>query len=150
MKKIIYIISIFVLCIGLCGCSLFNTKETKKKEKEIIVENISGEDVEKIVDNYADYPDIDIIDIRSVELYEEKHIMGSMNVPYDELESISVSKDRELIVYGKSNDDSKKACQELIKMGYKKVKNMGSFDNYNGEYDGVAEEENEEDEEIEE
>lgn len=102
MKKIV---TILVLCLIICGCS--------KASKDDSIENIMKEN-EHI-----------IIDVRTKEEYEESHIKGSINIPYDELDA-SLDKNKIIFVYCKSGGRSKIAYDTLNKLGYK-VYDLGAF-----------------------
>lgn len=128
MKKI------FILIIGLCllttGC--FATKEeNKEKEKETIkAEKISYSELNKIVNNYTDYVNVDVVDVRSEEEFEEGHIIGSINIPYEDLDEIIISTDREIIIYGDTATKSKQAANDLIEYGYTKIKYIAGLNNW--------------------
>lgn len=116
MKKVICIMLIFTFV--LCGCG-------NNKANDLI----SGKEAKiQVINNSAI-----LVDVRSSEEYDEKHISGSLSVPYDSIEKIEEevpSKDKILIVYCSSGNRSKKAKEELKSMGYKTVYDMGSMVNW--------------------
>ena len=108
MKKILLIILI-IICI--IGC-----KSQKKltKLEEIINKN-----------NYV------IIDVRTKEEYEESHIKGAINIPYDQIdEKTKLDKKKDILVYCKSGVRSNKAYNTLKDLGYK-VTDLGAYDKIN-------------------
>ena len=125
MKKLGYILLILVEFL-ITGCDSTPVEDKKYKYK-VKVETIKPEEVKKIVDDYINNPDIDIIDVRSEEEYKEGHINGSINIPSNYLSEIHISDERTLIVYYSTEKRSEMAAEELLKMGYKKVYSMGSI-----------------------
>ena len=96
MKRILIIL---VLCLIVCGCGN-SSKETDleklMKEKEYV-----------------------IVDVRTKEEYETSHIVGAINIPYDEInESINLDKEKNIFVYCKSENRSSIAYNTLIGLGY--------------------------------
>lgn len=69
-----------------------------------------------------------LLDVRSIQEYNEGHIMGSINIPlYDLTKNVnSQIKDREktIIVYCSSGIRSRKAIQILKRLGYKNLYNI--------------------------
>lgn len=75
-----------------------------------------------------------IIDVRSVQEYNEYHIDGSINVPiydfYQKIENALKNKDEKIIVYCQSGIRSKKAISILNKKGYCNLYELsGGLDN---------------------
>lgn len=103
MKKIL----IIFLCILLCACS---------NEKENDIDKIMKED------NYV------IIDVRTKEEYDESHVINSINIPYDEIDStIDIDKSKTIFVYCKSGRRSSIAYNTLTSLGYV-VYDLGAYD----------------------
>lgn len=75
-----------------------------------------------------------LVDVRTVEEYEQGHIPGSVNVPLDSLEDISgrAGQDSPLYVYCHSGARSARATAQLRRMGYINVNDMGGIMNWNG------------------
>ena len=109
MKKIVIGIVAFIGLITLVGC----TKEQKSEPTldEIIKEN-----------NYI------VVDVRTAEEYNEGHVKGSINIPYDEIdETTDLDKTKTIIVYCKSGVRSNKAYNTLKNLGYDVV-DLGAYD----------------------
>jgi len=100
MKKIIITIIILILC----GCKIQKSTELKN----IINSN-----------NYI------IIDVRTNEEYNESHISGAINIPYNELDN-SLDKNKIILVYCKSGARSQIAFNNLTNLGYT-VYDLGAF-----------------------
>ena len=70
-----------------------------------------------------------IIDVRTKEEYDESHVVNSINIPYDEIDSkIDIDKDKVIFVYCKSGRRSSIAYDTLTTMGYK-VYDLGAYEN---------------------
>ena len=85
MKKFILVCMLIFL---LCGCNqLSNDSDIKK----LMSEN-----------------DYVIVDVRTQEEYEEEHLVGAINISYDELdENSDLDKEKVIFVYCKSGNRSK-------------------------------------------
>ena len=68
-----------------------------------------------------------LVDVRTKKEFEEGHIKGAINVPYDEtnnlITAIGFDKSRPVVVYCRSGNRSGKAKTELDKRGYTHVFN---------------------------
>jgi len=74
---------------------------------------------------------INIIDIRSIEKYNDKHIDGSKNIPMILLlkdPSKYLEFDKTYYVYCQKGINSIKVCRELNKKGYKVVNVIGGYE----------------------
>ena len=129
-KKLNVFILVFCICLLMTGC--FNKKEeiVKQEEKIIKAERISYSKLNEIVNNYDNYVDIDIVDVRSTTEFEDGHIKGAINIPYDELYDIIIDVNRETIIYADTATKSIQAATELINLGYKNVKYIAGINNW--------------------
>lgn len=128
MKK--FLLFILMTCLFITGCNVTSVEVDDEKTKEISAQKISVSEVKKIVDNYQDNPDYDIIDVREKEEYVEGHIEGAINIPLLYLDQIHISTERKIIVYCQSGRRSKEAAKTLIELGYKNVYDMGGINNW--------------------
>ena len=126
MKKLIILI---VLLCFITGCS-------SDKEEIVRVEMITTREVKEVIDDYKNNKNIVIIDVRTEDEYNSGHLKEAINIPVGEIESITISKDKTLIVYCRSGSRSASAAKVLSGMGYK-VLDMGGIINW--EYDVVVE-----------
>lgn len=109
MKKIIMIG--FVLLI--CGCS-------KKALTSTEIDQLVKDD--KAI----------IVDVREFVEYKHGHIKDAVVIPLNTIdESISLDKDKKIIVYCRSGARSEKASKILMELGYD-VYDLGSINNYKG------------------
>lgn len=69
-----------------------------------------------------------VVDVRTESEFEDEHVVGSLNIPYDEIdEDIELDKDLPILVYCMSGGRSKIAYEALKKLGYT-VYDMGGID----------------------
>lgn len=104
MKKVIIILLISLV---LCGCGNVSEVEKLMKENEYI-----------------------IVDVRTMNEYNIEHLVGAINIPYDELENSELSKDKLIFVYCKSGTRSQIAYETLTNLGYR-VYNLGALEEIN-------------------
>lgn len=120
MKKILIIIICLVV---FTGCS---TKTTAIGNPD------SNQKYNKIT-----YQEIDesfvILDVREYNEYDEGHIPGAILMPVNTISEINYDKDTKIVVYCKSGNRSKVAYDQLVKMGYNNVYDLGSISNYTEE-----------------
>jgi len=114
MKKAVIII---LLTIFLYGCqsqgSLVNYQYSSNPKIESLMIN-------------NDYL---IVDVRTKEEYNESHLKGAINIPYDEInEDTILDKNLLIFVYCKSGNRSSIAEEKLTSLGYN-VYDLGAFDN---------------------
>ncbi len=121
MKKLL----IITLCIFLLsGCG--EAKNTDSSDGSVNY----MEAKEKIINDGAI-----LLDVRTKEEYNEKHIDGASLLPLDIIDIDSISqivseKDTPIIVYCRSGNRSKQAREKLIALGYSKVYDLGAMSNW--------------------
>ncbi len=77
-----------------------------------------------------------IIDLREKEDFQEKHIKGAYNIPYETQERrlFQLSKARTYILYCERGTTSFKAAREMSKKGYHVKSLMNGISMYKGKY----------------
>ena len=119
MKKLF----IMLLCfICLVGCSENNDS------KDELINYVEAK--EQIINNGAI-----LVDVRTVEEYNENHIDGAVSLPLETINEETVadivdSKEAAIIVYCKSGNRSHQAYQQLSELGYSKVYDLGAKSNW--------------------
>lgn len=71
-----------------------------------------------------------VVDVRTVEEFEDDHYPGALNVPVDELQGrldLFGAKDQSIVVYCRSGFRSSRAKRLLQENGYTAVKNGGGL-----------------------
>ena len=76
-----------------------------------------------------------IVDVRSLQEYNEGHLKGAINIPYYEIDknicNILYDTKREIVVYCQTGSRSKCAYRKLTKLKYENVYNLyGGLDNW--------------------
>lgn len=72
-----------------------------------------------------------LVDVRTEDEYNNKHIGGAINVPIDSISSaVSLSKDNPIIVYCETGNRSSQALEKLEALGYSNVYDLGSINNW--------------------
>lgn len=124
MKKIIKGLLLLLGVCLLCACSNNNNAESK-----IIVDNngfLTKESIKDIQEknNYV------ILDVRTKEEYNEKHIVDSILIPYDEIsdKTVNIDKDKTILVYCRSGKRATTAVEKWKRLGYTAY-NMGGIAN---------------------
>lgn len=78
-----------------------------------------------------------ILDVRTPEEYEEKHITGAVNLPNEAIgtEEIAQLPDKEqlILVYCRSGNRSKQASKKLADLGYTNIIEFGGIKDWTGE-----------------
>ena len=121
MKKLL----IITLCIFLLsGCG--EAKNTDSSDGSVNYMDAK----EKIINDGAI-----LLDVRTKEEYNEKHIDGASLLPLDKIDIDSISqivseKDTPIIVYCRSGNRSQQAREKLIALGYSKVYDLGAMSNW--------------------
>ncbi len=92
---------------------------------------ISAEDAKKAMEEDST---VILLDVRSQEEYEKKHIPNAVNLPIDSINQkaneIIQDKGTKVIVYCQKGNMSKKASKMLYKLGYKNIYNLGGIENW--------------------
>ncbi len=107
MKKL----GLLCLCILslVCGCANEKTKE--ERLNQVLKEQ-----------NYT------IVDVRTEQEYQEGHVVGAMNIPYDSIdETTALDRSKTILVYCQSGKRSNIAYQTLKELGYE-VLDLGAYD----------------------
>lgn len=91
------------------------------------VEVLTGDKLEKIEEDNKEKEKILVIDVRSVEEYQEGHVKHAINIPLDEFEEsldrLEDYKDFPIITTCNTGKKSAEAAQILLDNGFKDVKN---------------------------
>ncbi len=109
MKKIGILLIVSLL---LFGCT--------KQETNLAEDN-------NLIKTNEKYADFIIVDVRTKEEYDEGHIEGAINIPYDEIdENTNLDKNKTIMVYCKSGVRSNKAYNTLKELGYDVI-DLGAY-----------------------
>lgn len=107
-----------------CGKAAPNTVQNSK---EAMVNDMSGEDLNKIMEDDKEKENYLVIDVRAAEEYAAGHVKHAININVDDLEKnigkIEDFKEKNVVTVCNTGKKSKKAADILIKNGFKKVFN---------------------------
>lgn len=149
MKKKILAIILILFTIGTSACNAESKSEpkienekTESSQKELpktsSYKNIKPEEAKKRLESEKG---IVLLDVRTQQEYDEKHIHNSVLIPVDVIEKEAPSKLRdknaEIFVYCRSGNRSVTASERLVKMGYTNVYNLGGIINWPYETESV-------------
>lgn len=126
MKR--FLIVLFVMTIILTGCNEMNNNE--QGFKDTAYKKISVEDAKDIIDS----EDVIILDVRTLEEYNDGHIENAVLLPVTEIsnraDEVLPDKDAKILVYCRSGNRSATASKELINMGYTNVYDFGGINSW--------------------
>ena len=120
MKIVLKTLVIIIIGLFIVGCS-------KEETTTGTMGTITTEEVKEILDNKNE--NYVLIDVREDDEFNEGHIPGAVNIPLGNIDSITFSTSRTIIVYCKSGNRSNEAAIKLKNMGYN-VKDMGGILNW--------------------
>lgn len=110
------------------GCSPNEPAESSSYQQ------VSSKEAAAMMEAETDYI---ILDVRTPEEYEEKHITGAVNLPNETIgtEEITQLPDKEqlILVYCRSGNRSKQASQKLADLGYTNIVEFGGIKDWTGE-----------------
>lgn len=138
MKKLSILLLVVILLTG-CGKTEQPAQKTPQtQEKEEAYMNITQEEAKKLMDTEKDYI---ILDVRTQEEYEEKHIPGAILIPHTEIEAQAAEKlpdkDQLILVYCRSGNRSKTASEALEKLGYTRIREFGGINTWPYETESI-------------
>lgn len=125
MKKLI---PVFMLLLLFAGCGADN------EEQENSYSQISMEEAVTKMEEEENYI---ILDVRTAEEYEEKHIPDAINIPNESIGTEELpelpDKNQLILVYCRSGNRSKQASRKLADLGYTNVVEFGGIIDWTGE-----------------
>lgn len=130
ISKNIRIFSLLLCLIFLIvGCKS-NTENDKVDEEEIdSYQQISQEKAKEMMDSEQE---LAILDVRTLEEYEEGRISGARLLPNEEISEETViekfpDKEEVILIYCRSGNRSKQAAEKLVSYGYTNVYEFGGI-----------------------
>ncbi|HBG22222.1 MAG: rhodanese-like domain-containing protein [Syntrophaceticus sp.] len=118
--------TVLVTCLLLAALSLFAFSCAEQEQSSSTAEytDLSAEEAKAKIDE----GEVILVDVRTQEEYDEKHIDGAILIPNEtitdtEPEQLS-DKDAEILIYCKSGNRSSQAAEKLADMGFSNVYNI--------------------------
>ena len=128
MKRII-LLSVLLLAL-LCGCAPQNEGEIE----EMTYIQITMDKAVEMMESESNYI---ILDVRTFEEYNERHIPGAICVPNESIGTEPIDelpqKDQLILIYCRSGRRSKEAAEKLAAMGYSNIYEFGGILDWTGE-----------------
>ena len=122
--KYIFSILLTLLILSGCGSSAPNNNYQQISMKEAV-------SIMETEDNYI------ILDVRTKEEYQEKHIPGAVNLPNETISTADIpelpAKEQLILVYCRSGNRSKQAAKKLAALGYTNIIEIGGINDWTGE-----------------
>ena len=128
MKRII-LLAVVLLAL-LCGCAPQNEGESEKMTYTQIT-------MDKAIEMMESESGYIILDVRTIEEFNERHIPGAICVPNESIGAEPIDelpqKDQLILVYCRSGRRSKEAAEKLAAMGYSNIYEFGGILDWTGE-----------------
>ena len=92
-------------------------------------DQISAKEAKTIMDTKTNYV---IVDVRRSDEFASGHIKNAINLPNETIEFYAEeklpNKDQLILVYCRTGNRSKKACEKLVELGYTNLKEFGGIE----------------------
>ena len=113
---------------------LFTGCNQNKPPESNSYRQVSSKEAATMMEEETDYI---ILDVRTPEEYEEKHITGAVNLPNETIKTEEITqlpdKEQLILVYCRSGNRSKQASQKLADLGYTNIVEFGGIKDWTGE-----------------
>ena len=114
----------------LCGC----VPQDEEKIEKMTYTQITMDKAVEMMESESNYI---ILDVRTFEEYNERHIPGAICVPNESIGTEPIEelpqKDQLILVYCRSGRRSKEAAEKLVAMGYSNIYEFGGILDWTGE-----------------
>lgn len=132
MRKTVTLLLSVILTIIIAGCSM-------EAPNPAISDDLGYTQIstEEAVIMMAEEDGYVILDVRTPEEFQEKHIAGAINIPNEEIGTEPIDQladlDQLILVYCRSGNRSKQASEKLAALGYTNVYEFGGINDWTGE-----------------
>ena len=128
MKRVLYAVALIILTLALLtGCG-----------EKINYKHVSQEEAKAVL---AKNPDAIILDVRTLDEYEKKHIPNALNIPLEDLRNGDFAKlpdkNATIMTYCWTGRRAEDSAQLLADKGYKNVYEFGGIVDWTGELEGT-------------
>ena len=132
--KVLFIALALGIIATACGAADMGEVNEESMKEDITYKQISAEKAMEFMETEKDYI---ILDVRTQEEYDEKHIPGAVLVPNETIGKGEIKelpdKDQMILVYCRSGNRSKQASGKLIQLGYTNVYEFGGINSWPGD-----------------
>ena len=133
MKKAIYITIAIVLIIAIT-IGVVIMLNTNKNETTPKITYSSMDEIQEIMNDNTDYI---ILDVRTLEEYNEGHIPNAICIPNETIDETVTqqlpNKHQLILIYCRSGNRSKQAANKLLQLGYTNLVEFGGIIDWAGE-----------------
>jgi len=134
MKRVFFLEVLLVWTMIMIGCGVNPGGTTGESATKNTYLQISAEEAAEIIVTENNYV---ILDVRTLQEYQEGHIPGAICIPNETIGSEEIAKlpdkDQLILVYCRSGNRSKQAAQKLVQLGYTNVVEFGGIRDWAGE-----------------
>ena len=127
----------------LTGCAVFTTSSGTSEmfsDESVSYRQISMDEAVSMMEEESDYI---ILDVRTSEEFQEKHIPNAINVPNEVIGTDEIAqlpdKEQLILVYCRSGNRSKQASEKLAALGYTNIVEFGGINDWTGDVVTVQE-----------
>ena len=132
MSKIIYVI--LIIAVIIVSAIILLNRTDKNIPKESIIKYVSMDEIGQIMNKNKDYI---ILDVRTIEEYNEGHIPNAICIPNQTIGSNEINelpnKEQLILIYCRSGNRSKQAAEKLKNLGYANLVEFGGIIDWKGE-----------------
>ena len=130
MKKVIYIIVLIIIIVGGFTLVIENKENSIDNKEESVIKYVSMDEIVQIMNENSDYV---ILDVRTMQEYNEGHIPNAICIPNETIGEDIINKlpnkEQLILIYCRSGNRSATAANTLINLGYKNVYDLGAMNN---------------------
>lgn len=127
-NKLILGVMLAAMTFGFSGCGRDSGKIADKETVKAGYKKISAEEAKEKMDSD---PNVFILDVRTQEEYDQKHIPGAAVIPNETIKKEPLEElpdlDQEILVYCRSGNRSRQAAEKLAEAGYTNVYDFGGI-----------------------
>ena len=131
MKKVICIMLLSLMLIG--GIVLVLSIKDNNWENKGTIRYVSMYEIKDIMNENTDYI---ILDVRTIEEYNEGHIPNAICIPNETIDESVIThlprKDQLILIYCRSGNRSKQAAAKLSNLGYTNLVEFGGIIDWDG------------------
>ena len=125
-----------VLSLSLTGCTkqASSVSSDNNSNGSVVIKQIKGEELAKIQKDDKEKEKYLVIDVRENSVYKEGHLKHAINIAVKDIdksiEQISKWRNKEVIVYGATDEMTKEGANALVKQGFKNVASADNVEKY--------------------
>lgn len=134
MKKVIYIIVLIIIIVGGFALVIENKENRIDNKEESVIKYVSMDEIVQIMNENSNYI---ILDVRSMQEYNEGHIPNAICIPNETISEDIINKlpnkEQLILIYCRSGNRSKQAAQKLKNLGYTNLIEFGGIIDWAGD-----------------